>query len=55
MCVHAQVFLGHVVPLKQKYMACVSVCVCVPVVVGVGRGSTGIMSDFRHPATSDFD
>ena len=39
---------------KKKRVCDVCLCVCVCDVWG-GGGRTGIMSDSRHPATSDFD
>lgn len=42
--------------IREVYAVFVYVCVCLCLCVCVrARGRTGIMSDSRHPATSDFD
>lgn len=45
------------VAMECSVVLCVCVCVCCGSGGGGGfrEGQTGIMSDSRHPATSDFD
>lgn len=62
---YAQVFLKHSFSSQSQMQAeiamecsvvqCVCVCVCCGSGGGFREGQTGIMSDSRHPATSDFD
>lgn len=43
------------VAMECSVVLCVCVCVCCGSGGGFREGQTGIMSDSRHPATSDFD